>query len=240
MNSHLCKNLTRMALAPLRERGLFETARSIRAVLYARRQERACAFDRRYGTDTERRVRLADLQATGPDVPALWRYWPTLERPFRRVMEALEVSPQEFVFVDLGSGKGRVLLYASDLPFVRIVGVELAPTLHCIAERNVRTYRSPRQRCAAFELICADAARWTPPPEDLVVYLFQPFPRATLAAVLDHLIASMVRHPRRVLLAYVNPLFDAMITATGRFERRATGRPTEPGEFPWTIYQGRC
>ena len=51
---------------------------------------------------------LVPREPQTPCVPALWRYWPTLEAPFRRMMDALGCNPEEFVFVDLGSGKGRV------------------------------------------------------------------------------------------------------------------------------------
>src|SRR5689334_23652607 len=35
-----------------------------------------------------------------------------------------------FTFVDIGSGKGRVLLMAAEYPFPHIIGVELLPELH--------------------------------------------------------------------------------------------------------------
>jgi SAM-dependent methyltransferase len=236
MNLRVFKNLTKMATAPFRERGFVETVRSVRGVIHARRQDQVDAFDDRFGTDTDRRVGLNDLDASGPDVPPLWRYWPTLEAPFRRLMGALEVPHQEFAFVDLGSGKGRVLLMASELPFARIVGVEISPALCRIAERNLRAYRSPSQRCFDFELACMDAARYRPPEENAIVYLFQPFPAATMAAVLDNLTASLRHHPRRMAIAYMNPLFDRMIVDTGLFAARTRGTPIAPGEFAWAVY----
>ena len=40
---------------------------------------------------------------------------------------------QDYTFLDIGSGKGRVLMLASDAPFRHIVGVELSPALTAIA-----------------------------------------------------------------------------------------------------------
>jgi hypothetical protein len=240
MQLRLFKNLTRMAVAPFRERGLVETFRSIRGCLYARTRDRADAFDDRFATDTDRHVSLDDLSASGPDVPPLWRYWPTLEAPFKRMMSALDVPPEQFVFVDLGSGKGRVLLMASDLPFARIIGVELSPALHRVAERNVRAYHSSSQRCSDFELVCMDAAAWQLPDENVVIYLFQPFPAETMASVLANLESSLRRTPRRIAIAYMNPLFGKMIVDTGLFALRASGAPTAPGEFAWAIYCNRA
>jgi hypothetical protein len=239
MGNRVFKNLARMALSPLRERGFVELARSVRGCVRARADERREGFDRRFGTDTDQRLSLESLRATGADVPALWRYWPTLEAPFHRMMHALEVPPEDFVFVDLGSGKGRVLMMAAEHPFQRIIGVELSPALHRIAGENLQRYHSPTQRCHRFELQCADAADFVPPPENTVFYLFQPFPRTTMAAVLTHLGAALDDRPRRMVLVYMNPLFHRQVLDTGWFALQRWGAPAGRGEFPWAIYQSR-
>jgi len=48
-------------------------------------------------------------------------------------------------FVDYGSGKGRVLLVASDYAFKKIVGVEFSKVLNDVAVANIATYRSSKQ-----------------------------------------------------------------------------------------------
>ena len=227
-----------MAIAPLQERGFIETLRSIRGCIHARRKDRADGFDRRFGTDTDRRISLEDLDATGPDVLPLWRYWPTLEAPFRRMMEAANIRHEEFVFVDLGSGKGRALFYASDLPFSRIVGVEISPALHRVAEQNISIYGSITQRCFRFELLNMDAAAYPLPRENTLLYLFQPFPAHTMEAVLRNVIESVRSHAHQVAIAYINPLFDRLILETGIFERHASG-PSQQGEFAWSLYLNR-
>jgi hypothetical protein len=60
---------------------------------------------------------------------------------YRSVAEA---GLQDFTFIDLGSGKGRVLLMASDYPFKRIIGVEFMPELQRVAQENIRKYA---ERC---------------------------------------------------------------------------------------------
>lgn len=78
-------------------------------------------------------------------------YQPTEKALFHEMVDALahhaDLDFAEFTFVDLGSGKGRALLMASDYPFRRIVGVELLPALHQIAELNLAQYRSDSQKC---------------------------------------------------------------------------------------------
>lgn len=60
---------------------------------------------------------------------------------FRALMASLSAPVDELTFVDLGAGKGRAMLLASELPFRRIVGVEFSPELCDVARRNLRTNR---------------------------------------------------------------------------------------------------
>src|SRR5580698_4756503 len=64
----------------------------------------------------------------------------------RAMLEQLHLDFQRFRFVDLGSGKGRALLLASDYPFREIIGVELSPELDRIARANIARYDGARYR----------------------------------------------------------------------------------------------
>src|SRR5262245_9218116 len=44
-------------------------------------------------------------------------YQPTESVLFHRMLDNLKIDFREFIFIDLGSGKGRTLLMASDYPF---------------------------------------------------------------------------------------------------------------------------
>lgn len=231
----LCNNVARLALAPIRERGAFETFRSIRTCAHALRQERAEGFDDRYGTDTGRRMDVDALLATGDDVMTLWRYFATLEAPFHRMLSSIE-RPEGHTFVDLGCGKGRAMLMASLRPFRRIVGVELAPSLLAVARRNLEVFHDDAQACSTFELVHADAAEWRPPRGPFVIYMFQPFPREVMSSMLARLEGSLDEDDRPATIAYMNPLFSDLVTESGRFRRRAAGPPNTPGEFGWGLY----
>ena len=60
---------------------------------------------------------------------------------FSRAMEILAPRYEGFTFVDLGSGKGRVLLLAALRPFRRVIGVEISASLHTRAQANVEALR---------------------------------------------------------------------------------------------------
>jgi SAM-dependent methyltransferase len=142
-------------------------------------------------------------------------YQPTEAGLFHEMMAELKTQPgfdfRDFTFIDLGSGKGRTLLMAADYPFRRIVGVELLPALHRIAEENLRQYRSEAQRCFTVEAICADATSFCFPGERLVVYLFNPFPEAGLRRVVANLELSLREDPRAVYVLYHNPILEHVV-----------------------------
>ena len=153
-------------------------------------------------------------------------YQPTDAPAFREMLAALAACTHlyfaDFTLLDLGSGKGRTLLMASDYPFRRIVGVELLPALDRIAQENLRDYRNDSQQCFALQSICADATTFPFPGEPLVVYLFNPFGESALRRVLTNLERSLQAEPRPVYVLYYNPLLEHILGENG-FLRKIAG-----------------
>jgi SAM-dependent methyltransferase len=133
---------------------------------------------------------------------------------FREMMASLPIEFDQFTFVDLGSGKGRTLLMASEYPFRKIVGVELIAELHRAAEENIRLYRSATQRCSQIEAVCADACEFVLPATPLVLYLFHPLPEVGLQRVLRNLERSLEQSPRPGWIVYHNPAMDSILGAS--------------------------
>jgi len=164
-------------------------------------------------------------------------YQPTEAGLFREMLDTLHrqthLDFRNFVFVDLGSGKGRTLLMAADYAFLRIIGVELLPALHDIAVENLGKYRSDTQKCFALEAICADATQFDFPPAPTVLYLFNPFPEAGLRRVLEDLEQSLRAHPRAVYLLYHNPLLEHALG-------ESTALRKVGGTHQYSIYESKC
>jgi len=155
-------------------------------------------------------------------------YQPTEPAAFHEMLDALQQTPtpdhatvnfRDFTFIDLGSGKGRTLLMASDYPFRRIIGVELLPSLHEIAQANFRHYKSESQKCFALESICADATEFPLPEDPLVIFLFNPFPESGMRKVFANLEQSLRAHPRPVYVLYHNPLLEHVLIESGRLRK---------------------
>ncbi|MGA2021221.1 MAG: hypothetical protein ABSH02_11575 [Candidatus Sulfotelmatobacter sp.] len=142
-------------------------------------------------------------------------YQPTEAALFHEMIAALSAKARfdfpDFIFIDLGSGKGRTLLMASDYPFRHIVGVELLPALNYAAQENLSKYHSESQKCFAIESICADATEFAFPVEPIVLFLFNPFPEFGLRRVIANLEQSLQEHPRRAYVFYHNPLLEHVV-----------------------------
>ena len=97
-------------------------------------------FDRRYGAETSRFVEVAEMAVHSRNKERGIRYEPTRARPFRKLMRSLRF-PRGSVFLDIGCGKGRVLIMASECGFGKTVGVEHSRELCRAARRNLDAYR---------------------------------------------------------------------------------------------------
>jgi hypothetical protein len=202
----------RRTLHKLRSAGLRETAAVVRKnfALAGRIALNRC-FDWRYHIDTAGVIQLADLTCeSGNRKWGVW-YEPTPLRALTLMLSVLPADVSNFTFVDFGSGKGRTLLYASTRAFRRILGVEFTLELHQVAERNIRTYRNPKQRCFDITSLHTDAVEFAMPEEPCVLYFFHPFGEEVMARVLANIRNSYQRHPRKFILLYYHPQLRHML-----------------------------
>src|SRR5215472_6172731 len=140
-------------------------------------------FDVEHGTETSGLLsgkiiahgtghNAADLTAYYGIAPSILRalldLWLRELRPFAPI--------ERTVFLDVGAGKGRAMLVASEYPFLRVEGVELNPKLAGIARRNLAVWESAPQSAMLAPLMLheEDATRMPLPREPLLLHLFHP------------------------------------------------------------------
>jgi hypothetical protein len=182
-------------------------------------------LERRHGIETSGVVELERLGLAGPERE---RYKPTEWLTLRRILRRREVGSDD-VFIDFGSGLGRVVYQAAlRYPFKRVIGVELSPELNEIAERNLTRNRS-HLRCGSFDLVAGDVLDYEIPDDVTVAFFANPFRGQTFGTVIERLLESIDRNPRTLRVIYRNPVEHERLMATGRFRpiRRLRGmRPT--------------
>lgn len=190
-----------------------------------RRLATSWTIERWLGIDTSLYLHPRELEGHGAGDAHVHEASPWLT--LRRALSPGSVADTD-VFLDLGSGMGRaVYLAAARYKFKRVIGVEISPRLHAIAQQNIDANRH-RLR-APVELVCSDAGSYDIPTDVTVVYLYNPFSGDTFAEVARRLIASFDSNPRRIRVLYRTPEQEDQLLRTERFKKTRTVRGLRPG-----------
>lgn len=162
-------------------------------------------FDQRFSVDTNQSS-IPDDRCIG-SASQKWglHYVPTPENLFQRMLHHVQADLRDYVFVDFGAGKGRVLLMASEYPFKRILGVEYSEPLVAIGQKNIRAYHSQTQRCRDVSYLCADVSEVILPAEPIVLYCYNAFQGKVMDRVIRNVKHSLRRHPRDLWIVYFTP-----------------------------------
>ena len=106
------------------------------------------------------------------------------------MLDRADVYPSTTCFVDLGCGKGRVVLLAAQRPFRRVLGVEISAVLAEIARSNVDRFRPAEALLAPVDILEADVTTVDLPEDDLLLHLYHPFETSITERVLQRLETS--------------------------------------------------
>jgi SAM-dependent methyltransferase len=160
-------------------------------------------FDRKYGVDTSGIIYPSALDISDAQKKTSKEYEPTPVGAIRYILKSLMIEHSQYTFVDFGSGKGRVLLLASEYPYSSVIGVEFSRTLHLIAENNIKIWqRRARIKCRAIQSICMDATEFSLPQAPLVLFFFTPFEAPIARQVVNGIIADFKKNPRPIQIVY--------------------------------------
>jgi len=172
---------------------------------YAAKQRADEDFDRRYRVNTSGDTPLHEAGISQYDLErGNGLYRPVSEDLFQEAMSLLKIDASDFTFIDYGSGKGKVLVMASHLPFRKVIGIEFSPVLHEAALANLRNFHSIDRRCVEISALCGDAIKYSPPAGPLICFFFNPFSPEVWVRVLEKLRSSWKAEPRPLYIVYTN------------------------------------
>ena len=196
------------------------------------------AFERKLGISTARQIGASEL---GYGSECFHEYTPTTYDALRKLFRALGPVGPEDVFIDFGSGMGRVLVLAGMLPFARVVGVELSPALSALAHKNIEHVRQ-KLRCKSIEVLTMDVTGYRVPPDATILYFQNPFSGFVLDAVMESIRRSLVAAPRRITVIanshYANGKFEQGIRGHSWLKMAKEIRTT--GELRAWLYTNTC
>jgi SAM-dependent methyltransferase len=176
------------------------------------------SFDWKHGTDTMKWVDVNSFETASRNKSRAVPYQATKARPFAKLVKELRL-PTEGAFVDLGCGKGRVLLIASRLGYNRVVGVEFCAHLCRHARENVDRFRARYPACSPIDVIESDVALYRFAGDESVLFIYNPFDEVVVKQMMDNIGNSVRKMPRDIWLIYNTPIQHATIQREGNFGR---------------------
>ncbi len=193
------------------------------------------SFDRRVNVETAGTEEPGFLTAEDALKTHARGYEPITEQKMHALLGMLpSLDLSTFVFIDLGSGKGRALFVAAEYPFRQIIGVEYSSELHEVAMRNVHTYQNPAQKCFDIKVVCADATAFCLPASSTVCFINNPYDELLIAKTAKHIDRSLRSAPRPFFIIYIHAYYTGPIDAMSGWSRICEGS-LEPS--PYVIWQ---
>ena len=173
-------------------------------------------FDLAHNLDTSGLVPAGNLLTGHPNdafVTAYYGVAPSILRTLINLWrETIPPHPiHSYTFLDIGAGKGRAMLVASELPFHKIIGIELNPAMADIAQRNLELWLEAHRTdttappLAPIQLYEQDALTFELPRTPTLAFLFHPFEAPVLKLLLRRIEARFAKRP-----GIPTPAFDLL------------------------------
>jgi hypothetical protein len=177
-------------------------------------------FDNKYGLDTQRSVEINELGIDIEKQERAERYQITYTYGLKKLFGKLNLADKK-VFVDLGCGKGKVLMMASEFGFKEARGVEISSNLCEIAIKNCSIYKEKSGTVTVFKIINVDALEYKPMDDEDVFYMFNPFDSLVMGKVLNSITESLKRKPRQIVIIYRHPLHENILALDNNYKKIA-------------------
>lgn len=175
-------------------------------------------YDLAHGVDTSGAIGTAEHAPDAAAASEIVEYAGSQPSIVRAALASLP-DHDRYTFVDLGCGKGRPLLVASEFPFLRLVGVEIAKELADIARGNADIIARWHPRRTPVEIQVGDATAVVPVSERVVYFMYHPFSGALFAALIANLERQLDGGLQHAFIVYYNPVVGEVIDRSPRFER---------------------
>ena len=177
-------------------------------------------FDIEHGVDTSGLLFADQLVSGHPNDEHINAYWGTPPSGFHAILDqwqrSLTGTPNsiaDFTFLDIGSGKGRAVMMASDHPFLGVIGVELNPMLTSIAEANLAKWNAVPHVCSDATVLNVDALAAPIPDSPTVLYLYNSFNLYVMLPLLERLHTLALTRTTPIDLIYAQPQQAPLVDA---------------------------
>lgn len=175
-------------------------------------------FDRTYGVDTSGFVSAARCTPDEKLARHISPYVGSQPSLIRTVLMSMP-EPERYAFVDIGCGKGRPLIVASELPYQRVLGVDVSTELTAVARTNAEVIAARYPHRTAIEIETGDACNLRAPAACVVYYMYHAFNRILVDALVANIERQMGDGLDHAFFVYYDPVHSEAFDASPHFAR---------------------
>ena len=166
-------------------------------------------FDLRYRIETRSFLSNSEYELGIRSLEYVGEYQPLNYLALQKIFRAIPLDFKDINFMDMGCGKGRVLIYGLLMNCQKAIGVEISKELHDICRRNLEKFPSDR-----YDLLLDDITKCELDDQVNLVFFIDPLgmndeiKTSAMSLCLHNIAKSLERRERLIYIACYNTNYD--------------------------------
>ncbi len=168
----------------------------------------------KYGSGTFIPAELKNLTIINGEIKKGSRYEAVSFYMLEKLFSAFKKISCQTSIIDLGCGKGRMMMVALHFGFTDITGIDFAKELCDQASINMKKKEKQFSEIS-WQIINQNVEKYEINSSDSVFFMFNPFTEDILKNFLKNLNASCNQFPRQIYFLYVSPQYKQLLLNNG-------------------------
>lgn len=188
-----------------KKRGIIETFKFIVYEL---------SFDLKYNTKTAGYIELDSLEIANANKEHGCPYQASNYYLLKIFFEKFKDKVHNSIFLDFGSGKGRVLFLSTLYGAKKAIGVEFSKELVEICHENIENFQKKSKTRNELKVLHQDASEYVDIKDVDIFFFYNPFDDSIMRKVLENILTFGAKN-KEILLVYVNPVHGELFHEYG-------------------------
>jgi SAM-dependent methyltransferase len=178
-------------------------------------------FDLRYGVKTSEHIAAKHIAPTPEFSEKMIDYEPVQPSVVRQSINLLRIPStlKEYDFIDLGCGKGRATIVASEFPFNQVMGVEISSRLASIARENAKIISNRYPNRPNIEIIEGNAVDFPASNKKVILFLYNPFVPELVDQLARNIEQKFENDIQHMFVIYHNPVGSLIFDSSDYLQR---------------------
>lgn len=169
--------------------------------------------EKKYNIQTTGVDELKSLDKKGIDISHATIYMPVSYPVIEAALNNIPLNNKKH-FLDIGCGKGRAMCVAAHKGFNKLSGIDFSKELCNKATNNLNATKKIFPGID-FKIFNNDAFYFEIPDDVDCIFLFNPFDEIIMSGVVENILISLEKKPRKLSVIYANPLHKELFIGAG-------------------------